>query len=280
MFTYKGESDDESFKVPMFHCPNNDYWYSYVPFQNIKVTKFIKLSIDNLCHILGLPSFTLDNLLTWQQVYKVAINFKSVDFSKNYQNQLQNQSVPGLFEINNPVLTIDIGVEKFPFEYCYIYNYKQPAMCSKPNCGFETLRKDKMARHENQCCDETKIVAKQQFYGQEDTTFDDWSISASFFTNPSFKFAVFDIETCEMENPTVEAKCVLLSIGLTTNMGDRSFYYERKSSSPEHGQEIVDEFMDQLDAMAKFYLSEIGPEVEAEVERINVSQLVHMSLIC
>ena len=271
VFTFKGESDDESFKVPLFHCPNNDYWYSYVPFQNVKVTKHIKLSIDNLCHIMGLPPFTLDNLLTWQKVYKISINFRSVDFSKNYQNQLQNQSIPGQVKLENPIMSIDIGVEKFPFDYCYMFNFKQPARCSKPDCYFKTQRKDRMARHEEQCASETKIVAKQQFYGKEDTTFDNWSISSSFFTNPSFKFATFDIETYEMESPLAEAKLVILSIGLTTNMGDRSFYFERKSSSAEHGQEMVNDFMDKLEEMATFYLSEIGPEIDEELEKIEVT---------
>ena len=269
IFTFSEESDDLYSKVLMFHCPRRDYWFSYVSFDQILVTKFIRLSVENLCQWLRVEPFDPDCILQWQIDNKILLKYHAFDTSKTRQNRNALFAIPGQLEPNwEPKLSIDLGINGFPFEYCYLFKKNESQTCEKNNCRFKTQRADRLQRHQNSCTGETKIKTKRVLYGKEEQVIDQLTIPESFLSEPVFKFACFDIETIETSSNIAEAKLSILSIGLASNLDSNKYYFERKSSAHEDGQFMINQFMMQVEDLATKYQSTLPPQVEEELAKI------------
>ena len=268
-FTFNEIYDGSDFKIPMFHCNRFDYWYSFVSFDQLKFTHFVKLSIDNFCYWLRAGPYQLNTLKSWQDEYKIVLTHHLVDMEKNARYQL---SIRGNLSVYNPSWTpkykINIGISEENHKFVYLFNYKAKTMCGMPNCRFSTQRKDKLKRHRDNCKDTSVIATKKVCYGLDEQAFDDFDFDDSFINNPNFKFATFDLETTESESINVEAKLKLLSIGLYSNIDEQQYYYERKSSAMEHGQEMVDQFIERLFVLATMFQAGLPPQITDELEKI------------
>ena len=269
MFTCHEEYNGDDFKLPLFHCPFRDYWYSFVSIDQMKFTKHVKLSIENFCYWFRAAPFQHDTLKSWQEEYKILLNFHFVDFEKNYQNQLTIWDSPGSYSPKwSPKHTIDIGIKGEHFTHVYLFNFKAKTKCGMPNCRFSTQRRDKLKRHRDSCRDTSEVVCKKKCYGLEEPVIDDLAFDESFMEDTNFKFAVFDLETTEVTSDVAEATCRVLSIGLYSNIDEQQYYYERESSAPQHGQLMVDKFIEQLFALALIFQSGLPTEIGDELDRI------------
>ena len=79
---------------------------------------------------------------------------------------------------------------------------------------------------------------------------DDGLLSKDYLKYRQKYMAVFDIETAEepSEKESIKAIQKVISIGCSTNIpGCEKKWFCRKSSSPEHGQEMIDNFMKYLE---------------------------------
>ena len=145
----------------------------------------------------------MNRVISWQDETQIQLKFRLFDPDKERRYKQRISFGPGVYEPRwTPKLSIDVGIRQFPFEHCWLMSYKKPETCENPKCGFSSPRKDKMKRHLACCKDTTEVVTKRVCYGLE--TKDEGSIPASFFTDPKFKFAVFDIETAERPSEQVE----------------------------------------------------------------------------
>ena len=268
-FVYKEEYSGSDFKLPLFHCPFRDYWYSFVSIDQMKFTHSIKLTIENFCYWLRAAPFQHDTFKSWQNEYKIVLKLHFVDMEKNYQNQL---SIRGSAPVYNPTWepknVVHLGIEDEHFTHVFLFNYKAKTKCGMPNCRFSTQRRDKLKRHRDSCKDTSEIVCKKKCYGLEEPVIDDLAFDDSFLEDPNFKFAVYDLETTEIASDVAEAQCRILSIGLYSNIDEKQYYYERQSSATEHGQTMVDQFIERLFALALIFQAGLPPQIIDELERI------------
>ena len=96
-----------------------------------------------------------------------------------------------------------------------MFYYKEEEQCQNETCGFTCPRKDRMKRHHENCRDTTEIVTKKICYGLKEEKYMS-VIPDSYFENPKFLFAVFDIETAE--RPCDFAEVGILNIWNITNI--------------------------------------------------------------
>ena len=128
--------------------------------------------------------------------------FEILQIFKRYQ---QRRTFPlGTYEADwTPQLKLKIGVNDFPFDSVYLFDYKDEEQCQNETCGFTSPRKDRMKRHHDNCKDTTEIVTKKICYGLKEEKYMS-VIPDSYFENPKFLFAVFDIETAERPSDFAE----------------------------------------------------------------------------
>ena len=146
----------------------------------------------------------MNRVISWQDQTQIQLKFRLFDPEKERRHKQRISFGPGIYEPTwTPKLSIDVGIRQFPFEHCWLMSYKKPAKCENERCGFSSPRKDRMKRHAACCRDTTEVVSKRVCYGlaRQD---ENLSIPQSFFTNPNFYFAVFDIETAERPSDQVE----------------------------------------------------------------------------
>ena len=187
------------------------YWFSFVPFNMIKVTQHVKLSVANLCQWLGVMLIAFDSIITWQDTTKIQLRFHLFDPEKERRWKQRTSFGPGTYEpLWTPKLSLDIGIRGYPFEYCWLMAYKKPESCINPQCGFSSPRKDKLKRHIACCRDTTEVVAKKVCYGIQ--TEQSTIVPRSFLTSSKFLFAVFDIETAERPSTNAEVSLRIFKI--------------------------------------------------------------------
>ena len=261
---YNGESTNVDV-IPLFHSSKNDYWFSFVDFEKIKVNKFVKLTPTALCRWFDLPPIDMRHMKQWQDKNRILFRFVKLDVTKERRWQ-QRSGYPNYEPAWIPKITFNLGIDDQ--DYVYLYDRKESVKCGKNKCLFKTWRSDKIDRHRGQCSDTTQIKTMQTFYGKPDTKYDHMTIPKVFFDNPEFKFAVFDLETVETKSDVAEAKLKLLSIGLYSNIDNQEYYFERKSSSIEDGQKMVNQFLEKLQELADLYQSSLPPQIQSEIIRL------------
>ena len=274
-FIFKQESDDVNV-TPLFHCSRHNYWYSYVPFDKIQILKHVKLSIISFCRWFGLPNINMNNLKKWQDENQMLLRFKKIDVTKERRWQIRSGG-PGNYEPEwLPKITFNLGIDENNF--FYLFDSKEATKCGKTKCLYKSWRVDKIEQHRTQCSDTTDVKSKQVFYGKRENQFEKYSIPENFFQNPEFKFAVFDLETTETFSDDAEAKLKILSIGLYSNIDNKQYYFERKSSSFEDGQQLVNDFMEKLQELADEYQSSLPKEIQLEIYRLK-DQVLQLSTV-
>ena len=105
-----------------------------------------------------------------------------------------------------------------------------------------------MAVHEETCTVETTVTAEQQPHGKPSHLVDDL-IEAGILSEElrSFSidhFCVYDIEVVQ-KSIGEEERLVPISIAVSSTFTEDR-YFERKSSSPEDGDEMISNFMNYL----------------------------------
>ena len=209
----------------------------------------VGLTLDNFTHWMGTEPLNPDFMLDWMDSTRILLKFyrRNVDVKNpNRRYVFSRDNCPGDYEPDwQPRQVYNIIITSFPFYEMEFTTESMPTeyKCGKPDCGFQTPRKDKLDKHRESCRNFSLITSKQRVYGGIHNPLE-----------PVFKFACYDIETVEKESEYAEATLELLSIGVAANVeGLQSKYFVRKSSSPEHGQAMVDEFMDYLFELSELY---------------------------
>ena len=148
--------------------------------------------------------------------------------------------------------SVNIGVKQWPTTQIHwlpnILNYTQKITCSTEGCLYQPTRADNMAVHEETCTVETTVTAEQQPHGKPSNMIDDL-IEAGILSEElrSFSidhFCVYDIEVVQ-KSIGGEERLVPISIAVSSTFTEDR-YFERKSSSPEDGDEMISNFMDYL----------------------------------
>ena len=151
--------------------------------------------------------------------------------------------------------------------------------CDRSECLMSFNQPFLINRHNNSCNNNQKINIKQKSYGNYSSELD-WLIEKGYLTEDYRNFratqmCVFDIECLESKVHTASpeygnvtlasqvicsiGRCVWYNdfinvtnafIGVASNIGDcKEAFFVRESSSPDHGQKMVDNFMDHLEKL-------------------------------
>lgn len=95
-------------------------------------------------------------------------------------------------------MTIKIAVETFPTDKCYLMSHiPESASCTNSNCLYETSRRHRIQQHIQSCQTTTAITTTKVQYGNKKQLSLGLDIPITLFTEPEFRFCVFDIETLE-----------------------------------------------------------------------------------
>ena len=75
-----------------------------------------------------------------------------------------------------------------------------------------------------------------------------------------------------------KATLVLLSIGLYSNLDNKTRYYERASSQPKDGYQIVKDFMDNLFELCEKFQESLPREIMREYESLQeiIQNILHI----
>ena len=184
---------------------------------------------------------------------------------------LFNSSCPGLSNVENK---ITVGFDDTNNVY-WIPNVgliKKQFRCSKypGKCLYSTTVKTTFDRHEAACTDESIVESKQIAYGPNQNM-GDYAIDAGILPDEFKKYrqrhiVCWDIETLETntncDEPGQQAILKPLSIATSTNIPDQQDqFWVRKSSAPNDGQQLVDEFLDYLFRLENSYYETIPHEI-------------------
>ena len=139
-------------------------------------------------------------------------------------------------------------------------------------CLYSTTSMSTYQRHVNTCSDETIVYSKRRTYGGAEKLL---NLAINFQLLPqSFKkyrqqfFSTYDIETLEYPDECVaqgqQAVLKIASIAMSSNLPNvKSECWIRKSSKPEHGTEVIHQFLDRLFALEKLYYDNLPDEIKA-----------------
>ena len=148
--------------------------------------------------------------------------------------------------------SVNIGAKQWPSDKLFWLpnhqNLPQKRTCANTSCFYQPTRADNMAVHEESCSVETTVTAEQKSYGKPSNMIDDL-IEAGILSEEmrSFSidhFCVYDIEVVQ-KSIGGEERLVPISIAVSSTFTEDR-YFERKSSSPEDGDEMISNFMDYL----------------------------------
>ena len=240
-------------------------------FDNIQTPEPIKGSPTAITSIFNWPPLDLNNLEEYEEQNQVRLNIlKIVKRRKNAKIELRackHNSTPCCQDNDNP--KIDVAVDNWPSNELYWLPcsslIENQMVCTKtPSCNFTFEHPSELERHEFHCKDTQTVQAKQKFYGSGRNKMDEiieaGYLPESFRNYRNTTKATFDIEVCQIgEN----LKTISIAVASTL---DEDKYFERESSSPEHYQKLVDEFMKYLmDLQTKI---EIPMEMEDAIEKM------------
>ena len=139
-------------------------------------------------------------------------------------------------------------------------------------CLYSTTSMSTYQRHKQTCSDECIVYSKRRTYGGDEESLNlaiKSKLLPQSFENYRQKFvSTYDIETLEYPDECVaqgqQAVLKIASIAMSSNLPDvSSECWIRKSSKPEHGKEIIDQFLDKLFALEQIYYDNLPDEIKA-----------------
>ena len=243
-------------------------FYFDTPLEQLRCEVPLLMELNDILRIYGFKdNITMDDITAFEDQYQVIINIYSIfSYCNGNMTQIcaaQNSIKASIREPNwEPILTINIAVDENDCIYWLpSTNLIKPIYkCDKypGECFYSSIDKRNFERHMKVCRNEPKITSKQECLGKNETMLDTiikegyLPKTLTNYYNP--KFMTWDIETLEMKTPepdmncdntTIEAILKPVSIAVGSNFVPPKVFI-RKSSSPEHGQELINEFMEYL----------------------------------
>ena len=246
----------------MFYQKDKKCFYSYVDWSLVKISN-VRLTPEVLASWFQTKPLDQSSMISWMNETRILLRFYKQNGEKDrHRYQYKRFNCPSDYYPDwQPKVTLFIMIEQYPFNQMNMSTVQpsQDVACGLPGCGFRTPRKDKLARHRNQCRNETEVKTKRKVYGEK--------VESS---NPIIKFVVYDLETVEKSSSKAEAKLELLSIGLASNIcGYQSKYFCRKSDNSLDGQELVDRFLNHIFELKSQFDDNLDPEIVREYEEVN-----------
>ena len=149
--------------------------------------------------------------------------------------------------------SVNIGVKQWPTTQIYWLTNHQNILklysCSKTDiCHYQTTLTANLRIHEETCSSETLIKAEQVPYGKPQILIDE--LISNGILSEDVKdfymkhFVVYDIEVVQVKNEE-ETKLNPISIGVASTFSEDR-YFERKSSLPNDGDKMINDFMNYL----------------------------------
>ena len=139
-------------------------------------------------------------------------------------------------------------------------------------CMYSTTSMRTFQRHVKNCSDKTIVYSKKEKYGGGEDLMNfaiESNILPKKFKQYRQRFlSTYDIETLEYPNDCVaqgqQAVLRIASIALSSNLpGVKDQCWIRKSSSPEHGKEIIHQFLDRVFELEQIYYENLPKEIKA-----------------
>ena len=152
--------------------------------------------------------------------------------------------------------------------------------CPTKNCNMSFERSDKFQRHLETCDENIKITTKQRVLGDNQGKLGK-CIKLGYLqeTMKNFrqKFIVaFDIESFEQTRneeistqTTINASCQLVCFAISSNLpGYEDKFFRRSSSEPAAEQELIDNFVKELDVLQKKLVENLPESINQAIERL------------
>ena len=139
-------------------------------------------------------------------------------------------------------------------------------------CLYSTTSMSTYQRHIKTCSDQTIVHSKRRSYGGKENLLNlaiESKLLPESFKNYRQKYvSTFDIETLEYPDECVaqgqQAVLKIASIAMSSNLPDvSSECWIRKSSKPEHGKEVIHQFLDRLFALEQLYYDNLPDQIKA-----------------
>ena len=196
-------------------------------------------------------------------------NFVEIYEIKNHK-AIQHQSLPGKSSQSDKIM-----VALHDGSWYWIPNKEQITTIHRCNklpgrCLYHTDNLKSYQDHLKSCKEETTIQALRRTYGPPSDALD-MAISKGLIPN-SFKdyrqkfLVTWDIETLEVETDLTsiqQAVHKVASIAVASNLPlQHDKFFIRESSAPEHGQKLVDEFLDELFRLESCFYETIPDEIK------------------
>ena len=157
-----------------------------------------------------------------------------------------------------------------------IKNYR----CPTKNCNMTFERSDYFQKHRKRCDENIKITTKQRVLGDKTSNLEK-CIQLGYLPEEmrSFrqKFIVtFDIESFEQlrneeisSQTTINAYCQLVCFAISSNLpGYEDKFFRRSSSAPEAEQELIDNFVKELDILQRLLVENLPESINHAIERL------------
>ena len=273
-----------------------DYIKPDIKFLFPKLSKkhcLIGLSISDIFEIFKKPlpkvTFTLKNL----HIFEAALE-KHIEIFEHPKNQkinfVEDRVSPFYDTIYSEVVRFTIKdselVDTPKADFVFLANNKlivHEYSCTKTKgCFYSNERKKEVDIHEKSCSDEQVIVTKQRAFGDGETLLEfgvrEGYVPLEYCDFQQYFFCVFDIETLESRvdgekigsSTTIESRQKIVSIAIASNLPNTEpIFLYRKSSEPEAEQELLDNFLSELDKIYSIYKANLPTFIEDSIEQLN-----------
>ena len=152
--------------------------------------------------------------------------------------------------------------------------------CQTKKCNMRFERSDNFQAHIKNCDENLKITTKQRVLGNNKSRLEE-CIELGYLPKSMMsyrqKFIVtFDIESFEhirneeiSNQTTINASCQLVCFAIASNLpGYDDKFFRRSSSAPEAEQELIDNFVKELDFLQKRLVECLPEPINLAIERI------------
>ena len=152
--------------------------------------------------------------------------------------------------------------------------------CPTKSCNMRFERSDKFQTHIKTCDENVKITTKQRVLGDNKSRLEE-CIELGYLPKSMIsyrqKFIVtFDIESFEQirneeisNQTTINASCQLVCFAIASNLPDyNDKFFRRSSSAPEAEQELIDNFVKELDFLQQRLVECLPEPIKLAIEQI------------
>ena len=152
--------------------------------------------------------------------------------------------------------------------------------CQTKNCNMSFERFDNFQRHIETCDENTKVTTKQRVLGNNKSNLE--KLIELKYLPESMRFyrqkfiVTFDIESFEQRRDeeisgqtTINASCQLVCFAISSNLpGYEDKFFCRSSSAPEAEQDLIDDFVRELDVLQTKLIEYLPECINNAIERL------------